>query len=140
MVELDLCELEALSNMLDEKGEDCDLGCDEETAESIRNRLELLNKTKCIRLVKNWTIWDLSVSDEMVAELKSRGFNPSMVYSSFIIWDRYAPDSVGTCVRSTLLIELFDRCVFETKNTYYILVGVGSRKLVDPKIALAIFF
>lgn len=134
-----LSHLESLSKILNEKGECCDLGCDEDRAEAIKDRLVTENTGKRVRLIRNWTVWDLKVSEGLTEELAAEGLKACVVYSTCIVWCGSSSGSLGKGVRSSLLVNLFDSCVFETRNSYYILVGHGSRKVVDPILAFSFF-
>lgn len=133
-------DLESRSNLLHTAGDYCDFGCDENSLESVKQKIVEKDHVKGVRAVKNWVIWDLVVNDYDASGLTDLGFRPMMIYSTNVIFDLHTPYNVGTCIRSTLLVKFTDNCLFETKNTVYILVGRGSRKNVDPKLVLSIIF
>lgn len=101
--------------------------------------LGLTQKPKRIRVVKNWVIWKLNVSDFEAIGLDTLGFKNMMIYGT-IAYDSIDKWSPGLSVRSTLLVDFRESCIFETKNTNYILLGSGTIKSVDPNAALSICF
>jgi len=132
--------LNNFADLLHEVGDVCEFGCDENDIESVKEMILNINSIKGIRVVKSWSIWSLDVSDKDKAALQAMGFQPKIIFSTNIIFDLHSPYAVGTGVRSTLLVNFYKNCIFETKNTFYILAGTGTTKRVDPKLAFAVFF
>ncbi len=100
----ELSQNESLSNILNEQGDFCDLGCDAARAQEIKNKLEAENNEKRVRLIENWTVWDLNVNDEVTEALMAEGLKACVVYSTSILWDGPLIGSVGKRVRSKLRI------------------------------------
>jgi len=76
-------------------------------------------------------------TDERTATT-DRGLIPALVYALTVIQDskgRFAP---GDWVRSTLEVSFTHDCLFETKNTVYVLMGAGRRLRTDLDIALSL--
>lgn len=132
--------LEDISSLLSAGGDPCGFGCNEEALERIKLTLQTENPTKAMRAVKSWSLWDIEVNDAEVAELHSIGLHPIAIYASNVIWDRHGALDIGSCVRSTLLVNRPENYLCETRNTIYILVGAGTRKTVAPSLALSVFF
>jgi len=132
--------LENIANLLYEKGEPCNIGCAAKDVEAIKEQLLIEHPTKPIRIVRNWCLWSLDVTEKDLEGLVLLGLKPVMIYSTDTIWDRYAPYMQGTSVRSTLAIKFTESYLFETKNTVYVLVEQGSRKRVDPMLAISVHF
>ncbi|KAB0486462.1 hypothetical protein SAMN04490202_2813 [Pseudomonas reinekei] len=81
-------------------------------------------------LVKHWTILDLQVSADELEALRSRGLEPVMVYASSVVLDsrgRYQP---GDWVRSSFHTSHGPPGFFITKNTVYLLLGMGKRQVI----------
>jgi len=78
--------------------------------------------------------------DKVIEQLENMGKLPSLIYSSNLLIDSSGEFSPGFSLRSTYLIKLSNECIFETGNTFYILVGKGTRKSVNAKLAFSIFF
>jgi hypothetical protein len=92
--------------------------------------------SKRIILIQNWQWLDIDLSDYSAEEI-SDDFNPNMIYAPRIT--RYTDSDLRPryFVRSSPLVELHDDYIFETKNSYYIMGGPGTRKTVTPKIILS---
>ncbi|MXI45801.1 hypothetical protein GRW89_04710 [Pseudomonas moraviensis] len=89
-------------------------------------------------LVADWVILDLEVTTRQRTAIAARGLIPALVYALTVIQDskgRFAP---GDWVRSTLEVSLSQNCLFETKNTVYVLMGAGRRLRTDLDIALSL--
>lgn len=129
-------QLNQISSLLYEKGEAFDIGCAYEKNPEIFEHWQRKASEKRVRAVKDWCWWDLRVPEGV--ELPS-GINPALIYSQYIISSSDGMYKEGSWVRSTALIELHDGYVFETRNTFYILVGPGTRKTIEPEQALSIF-
>lgn len=132
--------LENIARLLYDAGEACDFGCVHDDIQAIKDRLVIEHPTKPIRIVRNWSLWDLDVTEKELEGLTLLGLKPFMIYSTDTLWDRFAPYLQGTAVRSTLAIKFTESYLFETKNTVYVLVGKGSRKRVDPMLAIKVHF
>jgi len=135
-----LDDLDRISDLLNALGNQCEFGCAEADLESIKQSALQIKGAKNVRAVKNWTIWHLDVNESDANVLTKLGFQPQVMYSSNIVFDLHEPYLLGTCVRTTPLVKFTENCLFETKNTIYILVDRGTRKTVDPKLAMSIFF
>jgi hypothetical protein len=129
--------IQQIHSMLTEPGEACEFGCNESELEKILP--ELLLRSKKVRVVKNWTIWRLDVSERDITVLERTGLKNMMIYAT-IAYDSIDPYAADTYVRSTLLINLRDNCIFETKNTNYVLLDSGTIKTVDVEAVLAVHF
>jgi hypothetical protein len=94
-------------------------------------------ESKRIILIQNWQWLDIDLSDYS-AEQISDDFNPNMIYAPRIT--RYTDSDLRPryFVRSSPLVEFHDDCIFETKNSFYIMGGPGTKKTVTPRIILSI--
>ena len=121
------------------KGESCDFGCSLEKVEYMKNRCHDISPGKAWSVVSSWHIWDLKCSDDEISYLKNKqGLKPTLLYSENVLEDQ-KQRGFG-CVKTSLLKEIHHSCIFETKNTFYILVGTGTRKTITPAQANAVFF
>lgn len=129
--------IEKISGFLSNKGEAIYSACDDEAA-GIALAQELCpGKPYCS--VRQWVLVDLDISDDKKASVAAQGFQPILLYAHTVVTDsarRFSPDD---WVRSTLLIDLKSNCLFETKNSVYILLGAGSRKTAEPAVVTSIF-
>lgn len=89
--------------------------------------------------VRQWVLIDLEASDEMKATIAKKGFHPILLYAHEVVFDSRGRFLPGDWVRSTLLLDLQENCLFETENTVYILLGDGSRKQASPSVVTSIF-
>lgn len=89
--------------------------------------------------VRDWTIADLDLAEPEKNLFAEQGILPSLLYAERVLTDsacRFAP---GDWVRSTPLQRFSEGCLFQTRNTIYILVGPGCRKTVDPTVVMGFF-
>lgn len=129
--------IEQVSEFLSLDGEVIPSVCDDEAA-GIALAQELCpGKPYCS--VRRWVLIDLDISDAKKAQVIEQGVQPILLYAHTVVTDsarRFAP---GDWVRSTLLVELKNGCLFETNNSVYILLGGGSRKAATPDVITSIF-
>jgi len=131
-----------VSDALMGDGKDIDIGCPPESIDNIIKQVIQINSNKKFRVVTNWQWWDIQFPshDKVIEQLENMGKLPSLIYSSNLLIDSSGEFSPGFSLRSTYLIKLSNECIFETGNTFYILVGKGTRKSVNAKLAFSIFF
>ncbi|HEP9162045.1 TPA: hypothetical protein VDV10_006165 [Pseudomonas aeruginosa] len=98
---------------------------------------QILLKPYC--LVRHWIWLDLNMSDSALQELQESGRKPAMLYAGQVIFDSKRRFEPGRWVRSTPLVSFSDKCLFETANTVYVLLGVGSRKTTELSAIIKIF-
>lgn len=121
------------------KGDPCDLGCGLDQLEEIKNRCSSISPQKAWCVVTDWCIWDLKCSLEEAEYLKEKyNLLPTKLYAENVFEDQ-KQRGFG-CVKTSLLKEIHNNCIFETGNTFYILVGTGGRKTITPAQANAVFF
>ncbi|WP_051083878.1 DUF6957 family protein [Dasania marina] len=128
-------EVKRLSGVLNDVGDACDYGISidefEEIYETWRKKTD-----KNVTAVSGWCWWDLEIPEGIDVP---EGSLPAVVKAECILATIHPGFELGNWVRTTLLQKLHDNCVFETKNTCYILVGQGTRKTVDAKSAYTFF-
>ena len=125
-------------------GELIDTGCSQEDIDDVIKQANKINPNKKFRVVSDWRWWDIKFPNNLhtnvVKILEDRSQLPSLIYSSNLLVDSSGEFDPGFCVRSTFLVKLYHGCIFETGNTFYILVGQGNRKTVDAESAFSIYF
>lgn len=129
--------IEKFSEFLSSEGEVIHSACDDEAAGVALAQELCPGKPYCS--VRQWILVDLDISGGKKALVTNQGFQPVLLYAHTVVTDsahRFAP---GDWVRSTLLVYLKSNCLFETKNSVYILLGAGSRKTADPDVVTSIF-
>lgn len=113
-------------------------GCeltDDDALDWISN--QILLKPYC--LVRDWMWFDLTMPDAVLQELQQSGRKPAMLYAKQVIFDSKRRFDPGCWVRSTPLVSFSDKCLFETANTVYVLLGTGSRKTTELSTIVRIF-
>ena len=121
------------------EGDPCDLGCKLTLSEEMKQVCNDINPEKGWCVVKSWEIWDIECSKhEADFYAKRDGVKPVLLYSECIIEDQKRRFKGG--VRTSPLVKIHFNCIFETRNTFYILVETGTRKQITAKQAMAIFF
>lgn len=88
-------------------------------------------------LVADWAILDIEVSARQRKAIADRGLFPALVYALTVIQDSKGRFPPGDWVRTTLAVSFTHGCLFETKNTIYVLMGSGRRLRTDLDIALS---
>jgi hypothetical protein len=121
---------------LSEPGAPFDIGCDVNKSKSIFDDWASRDLTKKVRAVQDWCWWDLIIPNDVDLPDKSK---PAIIYAKYLMLDSSHFFQLGSWVRTTLLVELHQGFVFETRNTFYILVGPGTRKTVEIEKYLQVF-
>lgn len=89
-------------------------------------------------LVAEWAILDLDVTTPQRKAIADRVLIPALVYALTVIQDSKSRFQPGDWVRTTLGVSFTHACLFETKNTVYVLMGAGRRLHTDLDIALSL--
>jgi len=90
-------------------------------------------------LVRQWIWIDLVMPDAVLEELKRSGRQPAMLYAHEVVLDSQRRFQPGDWVRSTPLRSFTDGCFFQTRNTVYVLMGLGARKSADLSTVIKVF-
>ena len=83
-------------------------------------------KAYCV--VRQWILIDLTVTLEEKEELTLLGLIPATLYAHEVVLDSRGRFQPKMWVRSNFGASFFYGCLFETKNTVYLLWGPGQRK------------
>ena len=122
--------IEKVSDFLSSEGEAIPSACDDEVAGIALAQKLYPGKPYCS--VRQWILVDLDISDDKKALVAEQGFRPILLYAHAVVNDSACRFSPGDWVRSTLLVDLKSNCLFETRNSVYILLGVAAdRKLTQ---------
>lgn len=124
-----------LLNILFGAGEQQDLegimspmeGCSLPAEEAVR-LAKSLHPRKRYCLVLDWILIDIDMAE---GRKLPDGFQPTVVYSPNILDDEVCRFPRGGWVRSTFEVSFQEGCLFETKNTIYVLMGNGARTRCD---------
>ena len=132
--------IQEVAGMLYSPGIDCDFGVDESLLPVMIEIARGRHPNRAVRAVKNWMWWDFEVSETDLHRFEENGVKPAMLFAHYLIWDSRGHWSEGWNVKSTVLVKFEENCFFITRNTVYILVGKGSRKVVDPDVTASLHF
>lgn len=127
--------LTTITNTLYAEGDAFDLGCAESEIDIMLQKAHEILPGKKRRVVAYWQWWDIQTGTAKLPEQ----YLPVMLYADHVLQDESGQFRPGNWVRSMFLLKLHANCIFETDNTFYIMVGRGSRKDVDIKTIKAIF-
>ena len=83
--------------------------------------------------VEDWLIFHVDESDESLAKVRATGLEPMFMYAHCVIYDGHGRFPPGGWVRSTLCKSFDGVCLFETRNTVYVLVGQGREMKASLK-------
>ncbi|MBR7200325.1 hypothetical protein [Pseudomonas sp. 14A] len=88
-------------------------------------------------LVSDWAILDIDVTPAQLQTIADRGLIPALMNALTVIEDSKSRFRPGDWVSSTLAVSFTHGCLFETKNTIYVLMGPGRRLRTDLDTALS---
>lgn len=91
------------------------------------------NKPYCS--VRKWIIIDLDISDQARELFSRKDIQATFLYAQEVVHDSKGRFSPGNWVRSTALVNIASGYLFETRNTVYVLLGDGRRKIISAETA-----
>lgn len=89
-------------------------------------------------LVREWIWIDLDLPDDVREEMSRMQLQPVMLYGDVLI-DSLGRFEEGDWLRSTPLVLFSQGCLFETRDTVYVLLGHGLRKRAELSDLVKIF-
>ena len=120
----DKITLESLSNAFYEKGEPCDYGCHQNDLDYVWNKVRGLPGYKSVFAVEDWMWLDIEMEGQQLMIIKANN----------VVRTNSRKFDIGDWVRTSPICRFTDDCICETFNSFYILVGHGSRKESDESI------
>lgn len=96
--------------------------------------LSTLNPPRPFCLVTDWNWLDLEVLEKDRQKLEAAGMQPAVILADKVVFDSRGRFDTGSWVRSTLLVKYREGCLFETRNTRYVLMGTGRRKTTTATV------
>ncbi|WP_442793496.1 DUF6957 family protein [Pseudomonas sp. MF6747] len=90
-------------------------------------------------LVAEWAVFDLAVSPRQLKVVVSRGVTPTLVNALFVLHDSKGRFPRGHWVRTSLGVSFTHDCLFETKNTVYVLMGPGRRVRANLDVVQSLY-
>lgn len=92
---------------------------------------------KAFCVVRQWILIDLTVTPVEKEKLTGLGLLPMTLFAHEIVLDSKGRFQPKMWVRSNFGVSLIYGCMFETKNTVYLLRGPGQRKEATLKAAFS---
>lgn len=83
---------------------------------------------KAFCVVRQWILIDLTVTSDEKKKLASLGLLPMTLFAHEIVLDSNGRFRPSMFVRSNFGRSFTEGCMFETKNTVYLLLAAGQRK------------
>jgi hypothetical protein len=83
---------------------------------------------KAFCVVKQWILIDLTVNPAEKEKLSRLGLLPATLFAHEIVLDSKGRFQPSMWVRSNFGVSFTEGCMFETKNTVYLLLGPGLSK------------
>lgn len=78
-------------------------------------------------IVRQWLLLDVMLPESQEREIKAQGLEATVLYAQAVVFDSGKKLQLGDSVLSDFQSD-FEECVFESKDTLYILAGRGARK------------
>lgn len=118
--------LEGVVSSFFEKGDYCDYGCHPDELDTLWEATIEKTKTtyKNVYAVKDWIWYDAEKDGKKVEVVKA----------DYVVRSNNRRFDVGDWVRTSPIIDFTHNCICETSNSFYILVGEGTRKETDESI------
>ena len=130
--------IDDIAKFYNEKQELSTLGCDEYEIEKWKKYCQEYYAEKGICLVKEWTVVEVLFSDSETNLLVGLGLKEFVLNANNVLWDSKNRWPPGSVVCSHFLSAIEENCLFITKNTCYVLVGVGHQKSISTALLLSI--
>ncbi|MBK5516700.1 hypothetical protein [Pseudomonas sp. TH10] len=92
---------------------------------------------KAFCIVRQWTLIDLTVTPDEKEKLTKLGLLPMTLFAHEIVLDSGGRFQPGMWVRSNFGKSFIEGCMFETKNTVYLLLAAGQRKEASSAAAFS---
>ena len=83
---------------------------------------------KAFCVVRQWILIDLTVTPEEMEKLTNLGLLPMTLFAHEVVLDSRGRFQPNMWVRSDFQVSFIYGCMFETKNTVYLLSGAGQKK------------
>lgn len=90
-------------------------------------------------LIRDWTIFRIEVTPDELSKVHAAGQLPMIVFAHNVAEDSQGRFERGDWVRSSMCTSFNDGVVFETRNTVYVLIGLGHVQPASLKDVFSIF-
>ena len=88
---------------------------------------------KAYCLVEDWLLFHVDEPPLSLERVRASGLEPMFMYAHCVIYDEQGRFPPGGWVRSTLCKTFDGVCMFETRNTVYVLMGQGREMTASLK-------
>jgi hypothetical protein len=78
-------------------------------------------------LVSDWVLIEIEIPQVELALLAKQGVTPALLYAFSVIHDSKGRFPRSHTVRTSLGVSFSHECLFETRNTVYVLMGPGRK-------------
>jgi len=92
---------------------------------------------KAFCVVRQWILIDLTVTPDEKEKLTNLGLLPTALFAHEVVLDSKGRFQPGMFVRSNFGRSFTEGCMFETKNTVYLLLAAGQRKVASLAAAFS---
>ncbi|MEW5506006.1 DUF6957 family protein [Pseudomonas antarctica] len=92
---------------------------------------------KAFCIVRQWILIDLTVTPDEKEKLTSLGLLPATLFAHEVVLDSRGRFQPAMWVRSNFGKSFTEGCIFETKNTAYLLLGKGQKKEASLRAAFS---
>jgi len=106
---------------------------DDELIEQAQQR----GRERPLVVLREWMILDVMLSSELEDQVKVMGCEPAVVFAKSIVYDSRSGASRTGAIRSSFRVTS-EQSMFSTRETDYLLAGVGVRKYVSLPAILAL--
>jgi hypothetical protein len=89
--------------------------------------------------VEEWIILDAIVTDAERAKVAAAGCQPMFMFAHKVVDDEQRRFEPGHWVRSSMGTAFKEGYLFETRNTVYVLLGLGHRKSASIEAIFSLF-
>jgi hypothetical protein len=92
---------------------------------------------KAFCVVRQWIFIDLIMTSEEKEKLSRLGLLPATLFAHEVVLDSRGRFQPNMWVRSNFQVSFIYGCMFETKNTVYLLSGAGQKKEASVAVAFS---
>lgn len=89
-------------------------------------------------LISDWVLTEIEIPQVELALLAKQGVTPTLLYAFSVIHDSKGRFPRDHTVRASLGGSFSHECLFETKNTVYVLMGPGRKATSKIELLLCL--
>lgn len=93
---------------------------------------------KAFCVVRQWILIDLTVTPDENEKLTKLGLIPVTLFAHEVVLDSRGRFQPSMWMRSNFGVTFIEGCMFETKNTVYLLLAAGQRKEASVGAAFSV--